>query len=63
MAARASYSQEHPRGEVDFQSLVEQHYGPLYRFAMSLTHTESDACDLVQQTFFTWAAKGHQLQA
>jgi RNA polymerase sigma-70 factor (ECF subfamily) len=47
---------------VDFETLVELHYGPLYRFAMSLTRTESDACDLVQQTFLTWATKGHQLQ-
>jgi RNA polymerase sigma-70 factor, ECF subfamily len=62
MAARASYSEEHQRGEVDFQSLVDLHYGPLYRFAMSLTRTESDACDLVQQTFLTWATKGHQLR-
>jgi RNA polymerase sigma-70 factor (ECF subfamily) len=29
---------------------------------MSLTRAESDACDLVQQTFLTWATKGHQLQ-
>lgn len=28
---------------------------------MSLTHSESDAADLVQETFLTWAAKGHQL--
>jgi RNA polymerase sigma-70 factor (ECF subfamily) len=62
MAARASYGEDHQRGEVDFQSLVDLHYGPLYRFAMSLTRTESDACDLVQQTFLTWATKGHQLQ-
>jgi RNA polymerase sigma-70 factor (ECF subfamily) len=62
MAARASYGEDHQRGEVDFQSLVDLHYGPLYRFAMSLTRTESDACDLVQQTFLTWAIKGHQLQ-
>ena len=62
MAARASYSQDGQRGEVDFQSLVDLHYGPLYRFAMSLTRAESDACDLVQQTFLTWATKGHQLQ-
>jgi RNA polymerase sigma-70 factor (ECF subfamily) len=47
---------------VDFQSLVDLHYDALYRFAMSLTRTESDACDLVQQTFLTWATKGHQLQ-
>ena len=62
MAARASYSEDRQRGELDFQSLVDLHYGPLYRFAMSLTRAESDACDLVQQTFLTWATKGHQLQ-
>jgi RNA polymerase sigma-70 factor, ECF subfamily len=62
MAARASYGEDHQRGGADFQSLVDLHYGPLYRFAMSLTRTESDACDLVQQTFLIWATKGHQLQ-
>jgi RNA polymerase sigma-70 factor (ECF subfamily) len=47
---------------VDFQSLVDLHYAALYRFALSMTRTESDACDLVQQTFLTWATKGHQLR-
>lgn len=47
---------------MDFQSLVDLHYAALYRFALSMTRTESDACDLVQQTFLTWATKGHQLQ-
>jgi len=46
---------------VDFQNLVEVQYAPLYRFAMSLTHTEHDAADLVQDTFLAWATKGHQL--
>jgi RNA polymerase sigma factor (sigma-70 family) len=62
MPAHSSYDGDCQRGELDFQSLVDLHYGPLYRFAMSLTHAESDACDLVQQTFLTWGAKGHQLQ-
>ena len=62
MAARCSYDEDRQRSAVDFQTLVELHYGPLYRFAMSLTRAESDACDLVQQTFLTWATKGHQLQ-
>jgi RNA polymerase sigma-70 factor, ECF subfamily len=62
MAARASYGEDRQRSELDFQSLVDLHYGTLYRFAMSLTRVESDACDLVQQTFLTWATKGHQLQ-
>ena len=29
---------------------------------MCLTHSEADACDLTQQTFYVWAAKGHQLR-
>src|SRR5512137_2220475 len=62
MAARSSYNEDQKRSELDFQSLVDLHYGPLYRFAMSLTRAESDACDLVQHTFLTWATKGHQLQ-
>lgn len=62
MAARRSYDQDRRRVELDFQHLVDLHYGPLYRFAMSLTRTESDAGDLVQETFLTWATKGHQLQ-
>lgn len=49
-------------GNLDFESLVRQYYAPLYRFALSLTHKESDACDLTQQTFYVWATKGHQLQ-
>src|SRR6266478_8161219 len=48
--------------ELDFQGLVNLYYAPLYRFALSLTRTESDACDLTQQTFYVWARKGHQLR-
>jgi RNA polymerase sigma-70 factor (ECF subfamily) len=48
--------------ELDFDSLVSQYYGPLYQFAFSLARTEADACDLTQQTFYIWAAKGHQLR-
>ena len=42
--------------------LAMRHYAPLYRFALSLTQTEAEALDLVQQTFYRWAAKGHQLR-
>jgi RNA polymerase sigma-70 factor, ECF subfamily len=49
-------------GRLDFERLVEQYYSSLYRFAFSLTQSESDACDLTQQTFYVWAAKGHQLK-
>jgi len=62
VSAQSSNQEDRRRGELDFQNLVDLHYGQLYRFAMSLTRTESDACDLVQQTFLTWATKGHQLQ-
>jgi RNA polymerase sigma-70 factor (ECF subfamily) len=47
---------------VSFESIVEQYYEPLYRFAFSLARTEADACDLTQQTFYVWATKGHQLR-
>jgi RNA polymerase sigma-70 factor, ECF subfamily len=47
---------------LDFEDLVARYYGPLYQFAFSLARDESDACDLTQQTFCIWAAKGHQLR-
>ena len=47
---------------VEFEHLVAQYYEPLYRFAFSLVRDEADACDLTQQTFCIWAAKGHQLR-
>jgi RNA polymerase sigma-70 factor (ECF subfamily) len=46
----------------EFEAIVREHYEPLFRFAMSLTRSESDACDLTQQTFCIWARKGHQLR-
>ena len=46
----------------DFEQIVAQHYEPLYRFALSLTRAEADACDLTQQTFYVWATKGNQLR-
>jgi RNA polymerase sigma-70 factor (ECF subfamily) len=45
-----------------FEAIVTEYYEPLFRFAMSLTHTEADAADLTQHTFYTWATKGHQLR-
>ena len=49
------------RVQVDFERLVREQHAGLYRFALSLTKNEHDACDLTQQTFFQWARKGHQL--
>jgi len=47
---------------MDFDGLVARYYEPLYQFAFSLARDEADACDLTQQTFCIWAAKGHQLR-
>jgi RNA polymerase sigma-70 factor (ECF subfamily) len=49
------------RGDMDLERLTDEHYAPLHRFALSLCAHESDACDLVQETFYLLAAKGHQL--
>lgn len=48
-------------GKLDFEQMVEQHHAALYRFALSLSRNDADACDLVQETFLLWASKGHQL--
>lgn len=48
--------------EPEFEQLVQAHYATMYRFALSLTGQESDACDLTQQTFYICATKGHQLR-
>jgi RNA polymerase sigma-70 factor (ECF subfamily) len=45
-----------------FTQLVDTHYASLYRFALSLARNTPDASDLVQQTFFIWATKGHALR-
>jgi len=47
---------------VEFERLVACYYEPLYQFAFSLARDEADACDLTQQTFCIWAAKGQQLR-
>lgn len=47
---------------LDFETLVDLYYGPLYQFAFSLARSEADACELTQQTFYVWATKGHQLR-
>lgn len=46
----------------DFEQLVDRYYAPLYRFALSLAKSASEASDLTQQTFYLWASKGHQLR-
>ena len=48
--------------ESTFEQTVNSYYEPLYRFALSLTRQEADACDLTQETFRRLADKGHQLR-
>lgn len=42
--------------------LVDRHYAALFRFGLSLSGSADAAADLVQQAFYLWAAKGHQLR-
>ncbi len=49
-------------GSDTFTHLVDANYASLYRFALSLTRSQADACDLAQQTFFIWATKGQALR-
>ncbi|HEX4084058.1 MAG TPA: RNA polymerase sigma factor [Chthoniobacteraceae bacterium] len=49
-------------GAPDFERIVDAHYMALYRFALSLSHSEAAAADLTQQTFYLWASRGHQLR-
>jgi RNA polymerase sigma-70 factor, ECF subfamily len=45
-----------------FAQLVDANYASLYRFALSLARNSADASDLVQETFYIWATKGHGLR-
>ena len=60
--SHTSGARSETRREVEFEDLVRTHYASLYRFALSLTRSETDASDLTQQTFLIWGSKGHQLR-
>ncbi len=47
---------------LDFESLVRRFERDLYQFALSLAGHETQAGDLVQETFYIWATKGNQLR-
>ena len=47
---------------MDADTLVEAHYEGLFAFALSLTGSRDDACELTQEAFCRWATKGHQLR-
>ena len=50
-----------PRG-TDITSIVDSLYRSLYQFALGLTKSESDALDLVQQTFLTFGQRLDQIR-
>jgi RNA polymerase sigma factor (sigma-70 family) len=49
-------------GATNLTPIVDRFYRPLYQFAIRLTRSESDAADLVQQTFFTLIQQLHQIR-
>jgi len=48
--------------DLNFESIVDAYYQPLYRFGYSLAKNEHEAGDLAQQTFFIYAEKGSSLR-
>jgi RNA polymerase sigma factor (sigma-70 family) len=49
-------------GATNLAPIVDNFYGPLYQFAVRLTKSESDAADLVQQTFCALIQHLHQIR-
>jgi hypothetical protein len=39
------------QNRLDVERVVSDFYAPLYRFALALTHSETEAADLTQETF------------
>jgi RNA polymerase sigma factor (sigma-70 family) len=60
--SHTSSARNETRLGIEFENLVRTHYASLYRFALSLTRSETDASDLTQETFLIWGSKGHQLR-
>jgi RNA polymerase sigma-70 factor, ECF subfamily len=48
--------------EMDITSIAARFYSALYRFAVSLTRSETDAADLVQETFLALTQRSHQIR-
>ncbi len=61
-ALDASDPNDRPAPRPTFEEIVDHYYRSLYQFALSLTHSEAEACDLTQHTFYVWATKGGQLR-
>ncbi len=46
----------------EFEQVVRGHYADVFRFALSLTKREAEACDLTQESFYLLAAKGRHVE-
>jgi len=51
-----------PSGSVDMNELVDRFYAEIYRYALRLSGSASEAEDLVQEAFLTAQAKGGQIR-
>ena len=51
-----------PVTDQQFERAVSEHYADVFRFALSLSKKETEACDLAQEAFRRLASKGHQIQ-
>lgn len=57
-----SISQVMSAEPINFEQAVNAHYQNLYRFALTLSRSQSDACDLVQSAFERLLQKSSQLR-
>ena len=51
-----------PDGKLDLESIVAELYSSLYRFAFALTHNETEAADLTQETFLILTKQQYQVR-
>ena len=51
-----------PPDEQAFEDAVNAYYEPLFRFALGLSRSEADACDLTQRAFERFAEKADALR-
>jgi RNA polymerase sigma-70 factor, ECF subfamily len=62
LATATEHKKTNFSGGTDVSPIVDVLYGSLYQFAVRLTRSESDAADLVQQTFLTLIQRLHQIR-
>ena len=52
----------HLSEQANITSIASRFYSALYGFAVSLTRSETDAADLVQETFLVLIRRSHQIR-